>query len=480
MIRKLKIKLLFIVLAIMVIAISCEKDQIVEESSYNHIDDGNGMFKTVQVNELPHLKQELNHLTERISAKSGSSSSGVLGFQFFGDYDVKVATVGSTTTYTLPIVQERENNRQFSNLVLTYTDDLLTDSFILRYEGTEEYFDQLKIQQDVPFSGDVTLQSVNSGPDLFAKTLVCVETYVTYCRWTEDGKNDVYHEAGPNCKNLGLMTTVLATVCTNDPLTLDDGLPKPGGGANQDGSDSSSNSGEDNPTNEPDVGLGTGIPVSGNNTGPMPNPTCESDPHSFSDGSGSCYNAGDDLPDPIEYHGNDIFIGSANNTPGGDPYVPNDDDVFVLPDIPITMSKQVGATCVSSTIEYVANALGGDTNQNEIDNWFLNTFKIIIALEGVPYDKVSILVSQFLTTGPFIGVKEAIDAGNPYITNIELSRTVGADGSIAIDGHMVTIVGYHPNGDYIFMDPLAGTLREAPPSSFPNDYSYGGTITGVK
>jgi hypothetical protein len=454
------LQVFFLLLITSLTLVSCEKDPIIDESNNSHIENGNGMFKTMQVNDLPQLKEELNHLTERSIAKNETSFNEV-NFELFETYDVKVATIDNTTTYTLPVVQARENNRQFSNLVLTYTNDVLTDSFILKYEGTIEYFNQYFLNSETPFSGTVSFQNVIGNADLFAKAATCETVTINFC--TNDGEGGIgdTHVAGENCKNESLMYSISKKICKEPAHLAADG---PGSGSGFGGQDTGGG------------GSSGGNPIEpGNNTRPVPNP-CPKSSTGLDDGNGGCYDPSDD--NPILHIS--IIIGSADNNPGGRPYVPNNDDVFVLPDIPRTMSKQRGATCVSSSIEYVANSLGGDITQKEIEDWFYDNFKIIIFLDGVSFNKVSILVNQFLTTGPFIGIKESIDAGNPYITNIELSRTVNADGSIAIDGHMVTIVGYHPNGDYIFMDPLAGALREAPPSSFPNDFSFGGTITGVR
>jgi hypothetical protein len=44
--------------------------------------------------------------------------------------------------------------------------------------------------------------------------------------------------------------------------------------------------------------------------------------------------------------------------------------------------------------------------------------------------------------------------------------------------HSVVIVGYHPNGDYIYMDTISGDLREAPPGTFGQNYAI--TIKNYK
>ncbi|PRP67815.1 hypothetical protein BST86_12285 [Nonlabens agnitus] len=453
----------------------CEKDLVVEYDNCKHNASQSDVLQSHSINDLPILREKLSAIVNSSRTKDSGANTDVQ-FELFESFEIISVTLNEVTTYTLPIKQATNKKDQLSNLVLSYENDTLVKSHIFKYKGDLGFNDLENRKSGILFYGQLQIISVDQNIDLFAKTSSCYPIDILVCSWVDPDEGGGLYFAGANC-TAAFISSMRFTFCPDGDkiidISLNEGSGTTGGTTNGDGTEP----GNFYHDGSPWVG-NIGDPEHNYVTTPVPDPPCEQDPLSLTEGG--CYDAQDNLEPIDDDPTNDIIIGSTNNTPGGDPYVPNDDDVFVLSDIPTTMSKQVGASCVSSSIEYVANVLGGETTRNEIDNWFLNTFKIMIPIQGVPFDKVSILVSHYLTTGPFIGIKEAIDAGNPYLTNIELSRTVDAEGNIFIDGHMVIIVGYHPNGDYIFMDPLAGSLREAPPSSFPNDFSYGGMITGVR
>jgi|GEM_PF-5022779 len=496
MIRKLHLKPFIITIFSMLLVISCEKDDMVVNAEETPSNKSIYKIKTISHEEAA-VNTSLSKTFDEIStilnpvAKSGTYYDAENDFYIYTD-EVKHITVGEYESFTYSI-KTRPEEKAIKNLFFSKVADGEYRSFLVTYDLSQFDLEAVLSGREIIHEDDVLYEEIRT--DFFSKIETsgdCVsQQNLVHCDSDPDGDFYEWKEDGFTYTCTGYLRVETIILIDLDCVSGGGGGGTGGGGTGS-GDTGGSNPGGDTGGGYPIGGGGGGgtcsdcpPPDSGSNDGQEP-----SDPDDISgvgseqpveclalDESGECIGDVTVLkPEPID----DIVIGSTNNTPGGNPYVPNDDDVFVLPDIPRTMTKQVGNTCVSSSIEYVASALGGDTTQKEIEDWFKDTFDIYIVLYGVTFDKVSIVVSQFLTTGSFIGVKEAIDAGNPYITNIELSRTVNADGSIAIDGHMVVIVGYHPNGDYIFMDPLAGALREAPPSSFPNDFSYGGTITGVR
>ena len=80
-----------------------------------------------------------------------------------------------------------------------------------------------------------------------------------------------------------------------------------------------------------------------------------------------------------------------------------------------------------------------------------------VLITGVSSANVPGFVSNYFNTAPFTSYKSAIDNGYVVLTDIPTGQSYT---------HCVTIVGYHPNGDLVYMDPELGVLRECP-ASYP-------------
>ncbi len=72
--------------------------------------------------------------------------------------------------------------------------------------------------------------------------------------------------------------------------------------------------------------------------------------------------------------------------------------------------------------------------------------------------------------GNFSSFKNAIDSGAVIMTCVAGTSTDYV--------HNVAIIGYQPNGNFIYMDPASGNLKTAPESSFPKNYVI--YVTGTK
>ncbi len=153
-------------------------------------------------------------------------------------------------------------------------------------------------------------------------------------------------------------------------------------------------------------------------------------------------------------------IGGSNQQQGS-PYVAQAGDKFAKPNIPTTMAKQILNTCVSSGMGYLAKIFGKNVSNEKFEQYYYNQFGINLMFRGVDYSKMTVFASHFFETNSFIGITQAIDQGYFLMTNLDEGGG---------NYHNVVIVGYHPNGDYIYMDPIYGNLREAPPSNFPRNY----------
>lgn len=164
----------------------------------------------------------------------------------------------------------------------------------------------------------------------------------------------------------------------------------------------------------------------------------------------------------------DISIGGGNQQ-YGNPYVAQTNDKLAKTNIPTTMPPQSLSTCVSSVFEYMTDVCGDNIPRKEFEQYYFDTYTINLIFVGVNYSHMNNFASHFFDTSNYVGVTQAIDAGNFVMTNID-----GGNG----DYHNVLIIGYHPNGDYIYMEPMVGSFREGPPSNFPKNYAI--TIENCK
>jgi hypothetical protein len=156
-----------------------------------------------------------------------------------------------------------------------------------------------------------------------------------------------------------------------------------------------------------------------------------------------------------------ITVGSNTQQTSSKPYVALPNDKLAKPNIPVTMPRQVLNTCVSSIMEYLAKVYGKTIDSNVFEKYYLEKFNVFLIIDGVDYAKMTAFTQNFFETSNFVGMTQGIDAGNFLMTNLDVGNNIY---------HNVVIVGYHPNGDFIYMDPVYGNLREAPPANFPKNY----------
>jgi hypothetical protein len=177
----------------------------------------------------------------------------------------------------------------------------------------------------------------------------------------------------------------------------------------------------------------------------------------------------------------DYFEVNGGNSGGGggggvtdsesEPYSPKPGDKFSKPNINSQMPTQIPNGCVPSIMEYINHELcGGNVNQGVYVMDYLDTFGSFILTDGVALSDIEPFVNMNFNTTAFSGFANAIDQGNIVMADIV--------SSIANSGHNIAVVGYHPDGTLIYMDPEYGTFREAPASEVGQN--YGISITSCK
>ena len=145
-------------------------------------------------------------------------------------------------------------------------------------------------------------------------------------------------------------------------------------------------------------------------------------------------------------------------------------DKIVVGKLPATMDKQLFNTCVTSIMSYIEQLFGGEYNPGTYLQAYLQEFGIWATEKGVALTNLSKFVNTHFIVSPFTGFQEAIDVGNVIMTDVP--------SDMSDSRHNVVVIGYHTNGDLIYMDPEAGHWKEAPESFFVGDYYF--NISGNK
>jgi hypothetical protein len=146
--------------------------------------------------------------------------------------------------------------------------------------------------------------------------------------------------------------------------------------------------------------------------------------------------------------GGGIYTGSTSQ-----PYTPQQGDVLFKPAFNNQMIPQMPNTCVTSIMQYISLELCGEIVDEGVfilDYW--QTYNALVNQVGVSLDNINEFVQRHFATNTFTGFSNEIDQG----------RVVMADVTSTISGsaHNVVVVGYHPDGKLIYMDPEVGSLRE--------------------
>lgn len=106
---------------------------------------------------------------------------------------------------------------------------------------------------------------------------------------------------------------------------------------------------------------------------------------------------------------------------------------------------------------FINNCLGGEINYGEFIRLYgkyadVNPF--VVMFDGADPDIFPNFTRDVFNTSEFNNYKDAIDKGYFVLTTLP----TGEDGVV----HGVAIIGYHPDGSLIYMDPQTGSRRECP------------------
>lgn len=154
-------------------------------------------------------------------------------------------------------------------------------------------------------------------------------------------------------------------------------------------------------------------------------------------------------------------------------------DKIVVGKLPATMDKQSPNGCVVAVMELIYRIFGDHINikkEGQLIQEYINLanskgrFDITIdtyfntETGGVELSLLADFVGENFELNPFSDFKSSIDRGDVVMVDIP--------SEMANSAHNVLVIGYHTNGDLIYMDPEVGHWREAPESFFLGDYYF--------
>lgn len=156
------------------------------------------------------------------------------------------------------------------------------------------------------------------------------------------------------------------------------------------------------------------------------------------------------------------YTGGGSNSQS-DPYTFQAGDKFSKPNLSTQIPSQILNTCVTSMLEYVNHQFcGGSINEGVYITDYLDTYGGFVFTEGVSTININGFIQRHFNTEEFNSFTNAIDSG--YIVMADTYS------DILNSTHNVAVLGYHPDGKLIYMDPATGSLREAVASELGLNY----------
>lgn len=219
------LKYLLYTLCVLLLFANCETDEVISGTENSLLKKG----RLENYSELATYVEKLQHQDDSSISTKDSSLEINNGFNILYDQDMFIQEIDSSITYSIPIYKNNQLGGTFSNLVVRFSDTEPTEAFILNYEPTDEYIDAVSINEQTPFEGNVSSESIDydGSLDSLEKAGGCVTVTTKYCDWDNNQHGDT-HLGGDNCTP-GYYWYVTTTICFGDEPSLVD-VPTPGSG----------------------------------------------------------------------------------------------------------------------------------------------------------------------------------------------------------------------------------------------------------
>lgn len=253
-------KYLFLFSGIVVMTISCEKENLNEQDLNTGNDHGgNTLFRKGKLSDYSRVKDFVTDIkdakpTGDIDTQDRTSLEAQNDFIILEHQDIAIHDGDEFNTYTIPIVKYQQPQGTFSNLIVKFSmASDSTNAYILTYEPNPGYLEAYALDDRTAFSGQVSYEPVDydgSLDDLDTRRVLCETVTITYCQNGLTGGTGPTHHAGANCTVSANMWTEDYTICN----ATDDG----GAGNNTiDPPEGPNGGGPNNNTNSPNTGTST-------------------------------------------------------------------------------------------------------------------------------------------------------------------------------------------------------------------------------
>jgi hypothetical protein len=219
-------KLGILFLGISLLVFGCQSDdQIIVKDENSHLQKG----RIENFSKLSSFVEKLNKKPKDEVDGKTTSLEATNGFDIIYDQDLYIQEKDGVETFSIPIHKHNQKGKTFSNLIVSFSDTETTEAFILTYHPNDEYLLAIETNEQAPFLGSVSTESINYDGSLdYLKStgIDCRTVTIKYCNWGEE--NGDVHLGGDNCTE-GYYWFETVTVCTDDEPTLLD-IPASTGG----------------------------------------------------------------------------------------------------------------------------------------------------------------------------------------------------------------------------------------------------------
>lgn len=145
-------------------------------------------------------------------------------------------------------------------------------------------------------------------------------------------------------------------------------------------------------------------------------------------------------------------------------YVSKEGDKLANPNVVDPGTTQLLSMCTMESFAYIHQLQGSSADLNSVTLRCAQMFGVSVIEDGLTLEQFQQYVNTYFNTGEFSSYQDSVNSSEFTLTTIQ--GDYGADSS-----HSVVIVGYHSDGDVIYMDPMEPKLQEADPSYFGDHYN---------
>jgi hypothetical protein len=155
-------------------------------------------------------------------------------------------------------------------------------------------------------------------------------------------------------------------------------------------------------------------------------------------------------------------------------YIPQEGDRFSNPNVRLLMQPQQQNLCVPAIMKYLNDIYcGGTMSEDDYAQAYINIYGESPYTDGVDVNNIEEFTGNYFSLAPW---------HSGYYYDIQRGRAIMLD--VPTDNpnifHNIAVVGYHPDGSIIIMDPSKGYLEEVSPYNYQYGQKYKLSITGCQ